>query len=186
MDDFWGSESGDRFYGGQSGFSENKTDAFNTNERVHLKYNKGPVSLTLGYTNAFNYAHYSLEGASDVITTENRAGLAGQYTTPHQFEIGTEFNYNFFTGYAEGYGLPEWHWDARLSKHIGVFTLTLSAHDILGQTRNLSHLDSSDYMQDSYKLILGRYILFGVKWNFGKMNALQNRRAQDASWRLAF
>ena len=41
-------------------------------------------------------------------------------------------------------------------------------------------------MQDSYKLILGRYILFGVKWNFGKMNSLQNRRAQDASWRLAF
>ena len=186
MDDFWGSESGDRFYGGQSGFSENKTDAFHTNERVHLKYNKGPVSLTLGYTNAFNYAHYSLEGASDVITTENRAGLAGQYTTPHQFEIGTELNYNFFTGYAEGYGLPEWHWDMSLSKHIGAFTLTLSAHDILGQTRNLSHLDSSDYMQDSYKLILGRYILFGVKWNFGKMNALQNRRAQDASWRLAF
>ncbi|MBQ3722967.1 MAG: outer membrane beta-barrel protein [Bacteroidales bacterium] len=186
MDDFWGSESGERFYGGQSGFTENRTDAYSTTERIHLKYNKGPVSLTLGYTNAFNYAHYSLEGATDVITTQNRAGLAGRYTTPHQFEIGTEFNYNFFTGYAEGYGLPEWHWDASLSKHIGVFTLTLSAHDILGQTRNLSHLDSSDYMQDSYKLILGRYILFGVKWNFGKMNALQNRRAQDASWRLAF
>ena len=186
MDDFWGSESGERFYGGKSGFSENKTDAFHTTERVHLKYNKGPVSLTLGYTNAFNYTHYSLEGATEVITTENRAGMAGQYTTPRQFEIGTELNYNFFTGYAEGYGLPEWHWDMSLSKHIGVFTLTLSAHDILGQTRNLSHLDSSDYMQDSYKLILGRYILFGVKWNFGKMNALQNRRAQDASWRLAF
>ena len=82
--------------------------------------------------------------------------------------------------------MPEWHWDASLSKHIGAFTLTLSAHDILGQTRNLSHLNSSDYMQDSYKLILGRYILLGVKWNFGKMNALQNRRAQDASWRMAF
>ena len=185
MEDFWGGEAGERFYGGQSGFTENRTDAYHTTERIHLKYNKGPVSLTLGYTNAFNYAHYSLEGATDVITTENRAGLAGRYTTPNQFEIGTELNYNFFTGYAEGYGLPEWHWDASLSKHIGAFTLTLSAHDILGQTRNLSHLDSSDYMQDSYKLILGRYILFGVKWNFGKMNALQNSRAQEASWRLA-
>ena len=185
MSDFWGSEAGERFYSGQSGFLENTTTIYGTTERLHLKYNKGPLSLTLGYTNAFNYAHYSLEGATDAITTQNRIGTYVHYTTPHQFEIGNELNYNFFTGYAEGYGLPEWHWDASLSKHIGAFTLSLTAHDILGQTRNLTHLDSSDYMQDTYRLILGRYILFGVKWNFGKMNALQNGRAQSAAWRMA-
>ena len=186
MSDFWGSEAGERFYGGLSGFKENTTSTYGTTERLHLKYNKGLFSFTLGYTNAFNYAHYSLEGATDAITTQNRIGTYVSYMTPHKFELGNELNYNFFTGYAEGYGLPEWHWDATLSKHIGAFTLSLTAHDILGQTRSLSHLDSSDYMQDSYRLILGRYVLFGVKWNFGKMNALQNGRAQTAAWRMAF
>ena len=46
--------------------------------------------------------------------------------------------------------------------------------------RNLSHIDAEDYMQDSYRLILGRYVMIGIKWNFGKMNAVQNRRAQQA------
>lgn len=33
---------------------------------------------------------------------------------------------------------------------------------------------------------MGRYILFGVKWIFGKMNAIQSARAQEAAWRMAF
>ena len=34
--------------------------------------------------------------------------------------------------------------------------------------------------------LLGRYILFGVKWNFGKMNAAHNRRAQQAAWNMVW
>jgi hypothetical protein len=41
-------------------------------------------------------------------------------------------------------------------------------------------------MQDSYRLILGRYVMFGIKWNFGKMNAVQNRRAQMAQDGILF
>ena len=178
---FWGDASGSRFYSGESGFAENVTNDFHTIERLHLKYNKGPWSLTFGLTNALNYAVYTLPGAENVFTSENRIGMAGRYLTPHKFEISTELNYNFFFGYAPGYGQPEWHWDMTLSKSIGAFTLSLTGHDILGQTRNLSHIDAADYVQDSYRLIMGRYLLFGVKWNFGKMNALQNRRAQQAA-----
>lgn len=181
MDAFWGDASGSRFYSGESGFAENTTRSFGSIERIHLKYNKGPWSVTVGYTNALNLATYTLPGSQNVFTSENRAGLAGQYRTPHKWEIGTELNYNFFLGYAEGYGLPEWHWDMTLSKNIGAFTLSLTAHDILGQTRNLSHIDASDYKEDSYRLIMGRYFLLGFKWNFGKMNALQNSRANRAA-----
>lgn len=186
MEQFWGDESGSRFYSGASGFEENNTDNYYTNERIHIKYNKHPWSMTVGFTNGFNYAHFSTPGSKDVITTENRIGMSGSYTTPHKFRIWTELNYNFFTGYAEGYGRPEWHWDQSIAKDIGTFTLSIAAHDILGQMRNLSHIDADDYMQDSYRLILGRYVMFGIKWNFGKMNAVQNRRAQQAQSGVLF
>ena len=180
MEQFWGDEGGGRFYSGASGFEENNTDNYYTNERIHIKYNKDPWSMTVGFTNGFNYAHFSTPGSKDVITTENRIGMSGSYRTPHKFRIWTELNYNFFTGYAEGYGRPEWHWDQSIAKDIGTVTLSIAAHDILGQMRNLSHIDAEDYMQDSYRLILGRYVMVGLKWNFGKMNAVQNRRAQQA------
>ena len=45
---------------------------------------------------------------------------------------------------------------------------------------------TENYEEDSYSLIMGRYILFGVKWNFGKMNATQNNRAQRAVWNSVF
>jgi hypothetical protein len=128
--------------------------------------------MTVGFTNGFNYAHFSTPGSKDVITTENRIGMSGSYTTPHKFRIWTELNYNFFTGYAEGYGRPEWHWDQSIAKDIGTFTLSISAHDILGQMRNLSHIDAADYMQDSYRLILGRYVKAqGQKANSGALIA---------------
>ncbi|MCR5018108.1 MAG: hypothetical protein K6A64_04870 [Bacteroidales bacterium] len=42
------------------------------------------------------------------------------------------------------------------------------------------------YEEDSYRLIMGRYILFGVKWNFGKMNAGHSQKAQQAAFNMLF
>jgi len=59
-------------------------------------------------------------------------------------------------------------------------------NDILNQTRSLTHTVTANYEEDSYRLIMGRYILFGVKWNFGKMNAAHSQRAQQAAWNMVF
>ena len=91
-----------------------------------------------------------------------------------------------YKGYAEGYGQPEWQWNAEISKNIGAFNLSVKVNDILNQTRNLTHTVTANYEEDSYRLIMGRYILFGVKWNFGKMNAAHSQRAQSAAWNMIF
>ena len=182
MEEFWGDESGSIFYGGGSGFIENNANTYQARETAHLKYSKGAFALTFGLTNAWHYSHYTLPGTEDKFTTENRIGMASWYKTPHQWGVGCELNYNFFTGYAEGYNRPELHWDMTLEKSFGPVTLTVTAHDILDQTRNLYHIDGPDYMTESYRLILGRYMMAGIKWNFGKMNAAQNSRAQRASY----
>ena len=70
--------------------------------------------------------------------------------------------------------------------NIGAFNLSVTVHDILNQTRNLTHTVTANYEEDSYRLIMGRYILFGVKWNFGKMNATHSNRARQAAMNMAF
>ena len=72
-------------------------------------------------------------------------------------------------------------WNAEISKNIGAFNLSLTVHDILDQTRNLTHTVTANYEEDTYRLIMGRYVLFGVKWNFGKMNAAHSQRARSAA-----
>ena len=119
-------------------------------------------------------------------TFDSSVGLQGTYTTKHEFEFDTNISYAFYNGYPEGYGQPEWRWNASVSKNIGAFNLSVTVHDILNQTRNLTHTVTANYEEDSYRLIMGRYILFGVKWNFGKMNATHSNRARQAAMNMAF
>ena len=91
-----------------------------------------------------------------------------------------------YIGYSAGFDMPEWRWNAEISKNIGSFNISLKAHDILDQTRNLSHNVTANYEEDTYRLVLGRYVLLGVKWNFGKMNAVHSQRAQSAAMNMVF
>ena len=53
-------------------------------------------------------------------------------------------------------------------------------------SRNLTRTATSEYVMDTYRNVLGRYILFSVSFNFGKMNAKKSQAVQNASWDLAF
>ena len=119
-------------------------------------------------------------------TLDTHFTARGSYTTRHEFEFNSDFSYVFYKGYAEGYGLPEWQWNAEINKNIGAFNLSVTLHDILNQTRNLTHAVTANYAEDTYRLVMGRYVLFGVKWNFGKMNAAHSQRAQRAAWNMAW
>ena len=186
MADFWGNADGNRFYGGQSGFSESNTRVFSPGGSVSVKFNQDHYSFTLGASTTGRIARYSLDPSANMNTLETRLGARGSYTTKHEFEFQTDLFYVFYKGYSAGYGQPEWQWNAEISKNIGAFNLSVKVHDILNQTRNLTHTVTANYVEDSYRLVMGRYILFGVKWNFGKMNAAHSARAQQAAWNMVF
>lgn len=186
MADFWGDAAGSRFYGGQSGFKESLTTTFTPAGNLSLKFNPEHFSLGLRLSTSAMLARYSLAPSLNMNTTHNSVSLEGSYTTPHEFELSTDVGYHFYTGYKDGFNQPEWQWNAEVSKNIGAFTLSLKAHDILNQTRGRNHTVTANYEEDSYRLVLGRYILFGVKWNFGKMNAAHSQRAQQAAWNMAW
>lgn len=186
MEDFWGDEKGNRFYGGQSGFSESNTLSFSPYLSLSVKYNQEHYSFNFGVNANGRISRYSLDPSINMNTADYSFFAGGSYTTKHEFEFQSDLSYALHSGYAEGYGQPEWRWNAEISKNIGAFNLSIKAYDILNQAHNLTHTVTANYAEDSYRLIMGRYVMFGVKWNFGKMNAAQSRRAQSAAWNMAF
>ena len=186
MADFWGNARGDRFYGGLSGFEESQTGTFSPSADLSIKYNPERWSFSAGARTSGRISRYSLNPQANLNTMSTRFYGRGSYTTKHEFEFLTDLAYVFYKGYSAGYGQPEWQWNAEISKNIGAFNLSVKVHDILNQTRNLTHTVTANYEEDSYRLVMGRYILFGVKWNFGKMNAAHSQRAQQAAWNMVF
>ena len=183
---FWGDSDGDRFYGGQSGFAESNTRVFSPTGSISVRFNQDHYSFSMGASTTGRISRYSLDPSTNLNTLETSLGARGSYTTKHEFEFDTDLSYVFYKGYAEGYGQPEWQWNADISKNIGAFNLSVKVHDILNQTRNLTHTVTDNFVEDSYRLIMGRYVLFGVKWNFGKMNAAHSQRAQRAALNMVF
>ena len=186
MADFWGNAAGDRFYGGLSGFGESRTRTVSPSAGLSVKYNQDHYSFSAGAHTTGRISRYSLNPTANLNTLDTRFTASGTYTTKHEFELNSDIAYVFYNGYAEGYGQPEWQWNAEISKNIGAFNLSVKVHDILNQTRNLTHTVTANYEEDSYRLIMGRYILFGVKWNFGKMNAAHSAKAQQAARSVVF
>ena len=186
MDDFWGDADGNRFYGGQSGFSESQTRSLSPSAGITVKYNQDRWSWSAGVSSDGRIARFSLDPSVNMTTLDTDFSTRASYTTKHEFEIESDLAYVFYRGYAEGYGRPEWQWNAELSKNIGAFNLSVKVHDILNQTRNLTHTVTANYEEDTYQLVMGRYVLFGVKWNFGKMNAAHSSRAQQAAMNMAW
>ena len=186
MEDFWGGPEGERFYSGKSGFAESKTTTYDPSVDIRLKYSSGNFSGRVFSDFGWAIARYSLNPSLNMNTLDSKLGMAANYITKHEFEFDTDIAYAWHKGYAAGYGAPEWQWNAMISKNVKAFNLSLTLHDILDQTRNLTHTVTANYEEDAYRLVMGRYILFGIKWNFGKMNAAHNQRAQNAAWNLAF
>ena len=184
MADFWGDASGDRFYGGKSGFKEYLTRTLQPYASVSVRFNQERYSFEMSASASGYISRYTPKLDLDRNTLQTSLAARGSYTTRHEFEFESDLSYVTYRGYSDGFGQPEWQWNASISKNIGAFNLSITAHDILNQTRSLSHAVTANYVEDSYRLVLGRYILFGVKWNFGKMNAIHNQRAQEAAWNM--
>ena len=186
MESFWGDAAGNRCYGGQIGFGESRTLTVNPYAYIGLRYNQDRYSFMVRASTEGHVARYSLDPGINMNTLDTRLGIEGTYTTKHEFEFNSELTYSFYNGYSEGYGKPEWEWNAEISKNIGAFNLSVKCHDILNQTRNLTHTVTANYEEDRYRLVMGRYLLFGIKWNFGKMNAAHSLRAQRAAQDMVF
>lgn len=129
---------------------------------------------------------YAFNSRANVHTWDHNFTLNLQYVTPHDFEINTFCKHTILKGYSYGFGTPQWCWNMEISKDIKAFTLSISAYDILNNAKSLNHQVAENYYEDTYSLILGRYVLAGIKWNFGKMNARNAAKANEALFQTTY
>lgn len=184
MSEFWGNANGDRFYSGESGFAESRTGTVNWGLSLSLKYSIEKLDLTVGGRTSNSISKYSLDPTADMNTWSSNAYINAMYTPGKDWELNTNMAYRFYNGYSAGFGAPEWMWNMSVSKSIKGVTLSLKAEDILNQTRSLRRTTSAEYKEDVYNNVLGRFFLFSVSFNFGKMNSKKNSNVESAMWNM--
>ena len=131
-------------------------------------------------------ASYSLNPAADMNVWEYNYGIDLLFQPGKDWEIGTDARHRFFRGYAHGYGTPELCWNMSISKTIKSVTLSLKCNDLLNQERRLARTIASEYVEDSYRNVMGRTILFGLSFNFGKLNSNKTAAVSSSIKRLEY
>ena len=184
MEDFWGDASGDRFYSGQSGFAESRTNTLIWGGDSKLKYSIEKLDANLTYSMSNRVSKYSLDPTANTNNWTHDIKTDILYRPGKDWEIGTDLSYRFYRGFTNGFGQPEWRWNMQVNKSIKSVTLGLKVADILNQSRNMRRTVSAEYVEDTYSNILGRFFLFSVSFNFGKMNAKKNANIEGAMWNM--
>ena len=186
MADFWGDGTGDRFYSGKSGFGESITNSLTLSPRLGFQYRGDQLNVYLEGATDYQSAHYSLDSKADTKTWDSRIEFDLEWESKNGWEIETFMYYRFFNGYPEGYNLPYFMWEAGIVKNIKQFSIGFHVSDILNSTRNTRHITTENYVEDSMYNQLGRHFFITLKWNFGKLNAAQSRKANQAAMNMMF
>lgn len=164
----YGDETGSEFYSGRSGFIENRTRNLNWSVNADLKYELKTWSLRGGASVNNNRTGYSASPDAKVNNWRYNAYAEALWQNSRGWEMEGRFDFNGYSGFSQGYNRPDWLLNLRVAKEIKAFTVSLSAYDILGNSRSFSHVSSAEYVEDTYRNNLGRCILVGISYNFGK------------------
>jgi len=183
---FWGNPEGDIFYSGASGFAESRTNTVSSFLSMNLKYKSDKFSGGLRGYASNRITKYSLDPTADMNTWDFLVNGDLMYQASKGWEFKTECRYCFYKGYSSGYGAPQVIWNAGIGKEIKAFTINLKVADILNQSKSLFRTASAEYVEDTYRNVMGRYFLIGLSFNFGKMNAKNNQKVQSALYQMMF
>lgn len=180
MADFWGDEDGDRFYGGESGFRESRTNVSYLSSNLSLSFRKGGFSARARASVINRNSRYNLDPDANMNTWDTSVDGKADYMTDNGFTFSADCGYKMYRGYTEGMNKNMTILNASISKTVKSVTFSIKAVDLLDQNRSYSRNVNAEYSEDIIRNILGRFFLVGISFNFGKMNAKNNYNAQNA------
>lgn len=124
-----------------------------------------------------NKSWYTIENSQMTATWNNQVEFSMNWTLPADINLIADLDYNWYNGYTTPQE-DEFVLNAEITKQIfkKKCTLALKAYDILGQSKNLSVTDSSNYHQEVRNNTLGRYIILSLTYRFGNFGGGQGGR----------
>ena len=160
---------------GDFSFEENVTRTLSATERLRVTYRTDALEISTSARTRINKSWYTIAQTADNTLTFNnqiRATVNWTWDAPG-ITLKSEFNYNWYNGYASSLNYrPEYILNAEIQKLLfkKKATLALKGYDILGQAKNLSVSDNSNYHSEVYNNTLGRYIILSLTWRFGNFD----------------
>ena len=162
-------------------FINNKTRSFSQMGRLRLTYRDDNIEVTASGRTRVSKPWYTIENSNSSANWSNQVESTINWTPGLSgFGLKADFHYNWYRGYSTPMD-DEYILNAEISQLVfkRQVTLALRCYDILGQAKNLSVTDASNYHQEVFNNTLGRYIIFSVTWRFGNFGKagqqLQNR-----------
>ena len=154
-------------------FVNNKIQTMSFTQRLRLTYRNDFVELTLGGRTRMSKSWYTMENSNLQATWNNQVDGSMNWTIPGGINLIADVDYNWYNGYTTPQE-DEIILNAEITKLLfkDKFTLALKAYDILGQSKNLSGTDASNYHQETRNNTLGRYIILSLTYRFGNFGGM--------------
>ena len=152
-------------------FTRNKIQTVGLTQRLRLTYRNDFVEVNVGGRTRMNKSWYTIQNANQQYTWNNQVDASMNWTIPGGINFIADVDYNWYNGYTTPQE-DEVILNAEISKLLfkKKFTLALKAYDILGQSKNLSVTDASNYHLETRNNTLGRYIILSLTYRFGNFN----------------
>lgn len=158
-------------------FVTNKIQTMSFTQRLRLTYRNDFVEFTLGGRTRMSKSWYTMENSNLNATWNNQIDGSMNWTIPGGINLIADVDYNWYNGYTTPQE-DEIILNAEITKLLfkDKFTLALKAYDILGQSKNLSVTDASNYHQETRNNTLGRYIILSLTYRFGNFGGMGGGR----------
>ncbi|MBQ9547862.1 MAG: TonB-dependent receptor [Bacteroidales bacterium] len=177
MEQFLADCSNETFF--DNHFTTNTTETVTLMQRLRMTYRSNNLELSGSGRTRVNRSWYTIsKDASNTTTWNNQIRFSANWTwSATGITVKTEGNYNWYRGYATAQP-DEWVVNAEIQKLLlkNKFTLALKGYDIMGQSKNLTVSDDSNYHKETLNNTLGRYIILSLTWRFGTFDRSKMRR----------
>jgi hypothetical protein len=152
-------------------FTTNKIQSVGVTQRLRLTYRNDLVEVNLGGRTRMSKSWYTIQNANQQYTWNNQVDASMNWTIPGGINFIADVDYNWYNGYTTPQE-DEIILNAEITKLLfkKKFTLALKAYDILGQSKNLSVTDASNYHKETRNNTLGRYVILSLTYRFGNFN----------------
>ncbi|MDE6379109.1 MAG: TonB-dependent receptor family protein [Muribaculaceae bacterium] len=159
-------------YSSKNGYTNgifNRSGNINLRPQVGMTFSTEIVQISLNPNYSWQLATNTL--ANQPNRKNSTYGFDSDFTLilPFGLQMSTGLNYSKTEGLSAGYDSSSWIWNANMQYVIpnayGI-SLFAEAHDILGDTKNISRSVSAAAIVDSRYNNLTRYFMFGVSWQF--------------------
>ena len=152
-------------------FTKNNTQTVGFTQRLRFTYRNDFVELNLGGRTRMSKSWYTIQNANSQTTWNNQIDGSMNWTIPGGINLIADVDYNWYNGYTSPQK-DEIILNAEITKLLfkKKVTLALKAYDILGQSKNLSVTDASNYHLETRNNTLGRYIILSLTYRFGNFN----------------